>query len=329
MLFFLFYIRTIEHSKLYSILKFLTFGTVIIFIALDIINTLIQRHSHQLLILLQNSMPLIFLALLIIFFSKINKKDSKYSLYLMMIYSLWIPLSFIINSVSLRLQYKSIGFVILILIGLFTIKLLNIFLPRMKSRISNKISPLIVSVFLLISILITFPIVIEFAMNNIDREGSGLVRIAVAQVMITQVLNDDLFTIFFGFGLGSSSIEFPLEHFLPEGVFYPEAKPHSGIIALFYEHGILGIGFLLFLTSLFIKRSFFNTNLGYMQSSLYYNKRLTLMMLVMVLLLWISQNIITANGIIVIDPYHYAQTILYLVLTTYLSNILFTRNDEK
>jgi hypothetical protein len=309
-------LKTFSNNDIYKLLKIITFGSVIVLISFDILNLIVKRNS--LMIVIQNDAPLLILSLLIIYITSYDKYNSKRSLKYFYLFLLWMPISYVLAQHSTRLQIKSLAFTILIIMIIFLLNKLKIFIPKLKTNFSIKIAPIIYLMLIVIPILIIAPIVLDYTMHSFGRSGSGIIRLAVAQVMTEELMNTKL-SLLFGYGLGSSNQEFFIgDHTLGIAT-WTDAKSHSGIMTLFFEHGIVGLLFasLLLLNYIYRKKIFI---VSY-SSKLSNHKGLVLLLLLLTIGLWIVQNVIYVIGIPATYPFHHAQLPLYLVLLAYLSNL--------
>ncbi len=299
-----FTIRNYQNDFLYDITLYTTKYTILSMIVFDIANDLMAGNS--LFMLFQNNAPLILMTLVILHYYSNNKKTKSFLFRLFLIYVLWTLISYSLGNGYLRLQYKSLTILALILFSLFIIIKFKYIVPLMNTKFMLRyfvpISFLIVVIILFFSISYGYDFIIEY----IPRRGSGETRIAVAEVMFMDTVQN----LFFGYGLGSSNHTYLINNNQLVG-------PHSGLMIQFYEQGIFG-SFMLF----FFGLSFFVRK----KIIIYWNKYRrghSFFFLILVALVWIVQNIVYIIGYPAAVIFHQSQIISYILLATFLSNQLF------
>lgn len=309
-----------DTESMYKTFKKVTFYSVIAMISLDLLNQVVNRNS--LIIVLQNDAPLIMFALIVIIFSKVSLKDVKRAKILLVSFLLWMPISYELSNISGRLQFKSIIFLVSIIIFLIILKITLPIIPNIKKITTVKrLSFLTVTITLLLGFYI-LPIVWDFILNSIPRMGSGYVRFAVAQKMFEDI-SSTYFSFFFGQGLGSSNQHFYIANYLSNIVSddWHNAKSHSGLMSLFYENGIIVFLFLVGVLIKILKSKEIEYNYNF--KNIYYRKKLLLFLFLFIVILWIMQNMIYAVGVPGTYPFHQAQLSLYLLVVIYISKIMF------
>ena len=212
-------------------------------IAVDILNFFVKGHGW--IVTLLNNYPIFVLmaTALIIFGDNSLKIKSKK---LLIITALYLVLGIFRDFDIARLQYKSIIFLLLIVIGVIAIYLAGAWLR--KSQIKRPVSSIIIIMLVLVSFAaITFVRIGGYYIELTARNYSYLVRQTVAMKMMDETTST-WYTVLIGKGSGTSQKRFDISEVTgPIGGEDQDASTHSGILNLFYEGGIISLIMWFFL----------------------------------------------------------------------------------
>lgn len=304
-------LRNYSNQVLDKFVFLVTKYTIFLMIFFDLMNHIVGGNS--LFQIFQNNAPILFMNLIVLYYY-INNKEKKSLIRLFLLYTIWTAISYILGYGELRVQYKSILLLSLVIFTLIFIIKFKSLLPTFNTRFMLKyLTPFLFLLIITASLMIAsyaYELIIEF----IPRRGSGETRIAVAEVMFIETIKN-VFSLIFGQGIGSSHTTYLIngDEFV---------KPHSGLMILFYEQGIFGLFFsLLFGLSFFIRKKILLFNFNYKRGEAFF-------FLLILALLWIIQNIVYIIGFPAPQVFHQSQIMSYILLATFLSNKLF-RPDNK
>lgn len=305
-------LRNYDNYVLYTILFLVTKYTIFLMIFFDLINHIIGGNS--LFQIFQNNAPILLMSLIILHFYSQNTKQKKFLFRLFLFYIIWTAISYGLGNAYLRVQYKSVILLALVILGLFFIIKFKSIIPFFNKRFSLRYALPILFILMVVGLFAIASHVYDLIIEFIPRHSSGEIRIAVAEVMFSDATKN-IFRVMFGQGLGSSNQTYLINN-------GELVSPHSGLIILFYEQGMLGLIFFLFFgLSFFIRKRIYIFNFKYKRGQAFF-------FLLLLVLLWIVQNIVYIIGFPDSNVYYQTQIILYILLATFLSNQLFIPKEK-
>jgi len=279
----------------------------VIFIVAECLNLL--KSGTSLSILFQNQFPLLLFAWVTL--QKIRIKNKKLNLnfgifYLSVIFFIF---SNIFLATGARFQFKIPAVCMLIIISNY------LFMNENYITIARKYTRIIlfIAFCVLISILCFF-----YFMHLIDivlsvRSVSFFQRLFIAQSMISEIYSS-LSNLLLGFGMGSSQKSFVYDWYDIETGYLPT---HSGLLALFYEVGLIGISLIIILI-LPKKKKKSKINKGV---SINNSKQLLLVFFTV----WLVMNIVSI-WIVPVQNFYYNASMIFAVL---LVTLLYKCNNVK
>ena len=138
--------------------------------------------------------------------------------------------------------------------------------------------------------------------------------------MMNDVFDSPFFRIIFGFGLGSTMQEWTVIY---NNVSY-SLRSHSGLLSLFYEHGL----FLLLLLGVMFYKFLFKFNFNYENIGIEGKRHAgiyNIFLLLFLFLAWLILNTFYTIAINVPDYGHQTQLISLLLLGVYLNKVIFSQ----
>jgi hypothetical protein len=305
-------LRNLSNDILFQIIKKTTFYTIFLLIFFDLLNHIIGGNS--LFLIFQNNSPTVLMTLIILHYYSNNKKEKSFIIKILFLYIFWTFTSYSLGNGYLRIQYKALILLSIIIISLFFVIKIKFFVPYLNKKLFLRYIVPVIYLFILFLLFGSMSYIYDYIIEFIPRKGSGEIRMAVAEVMFSDVTTSVYNTIF-GFGFGSSNHIFSIN-----GVH--EASPHSGLMILFYEQGLFGVFLLTFIgLSFFIRKKIYLTKEKIKRGDAF-------LFLLILSFLWIVQNIVYILGFPAPVVYHQALIFSYLFLATFLSNQLFTPKEE-
>lgn len=305
-------LRNYENDVLHKILFLVVKYTIFLMIFFDLLNHIVGGNS--LFQIFQNNAPILLMSLIILHYYSHDIKQKNFLVKLFFLYLVWTAISYSLGNAYLRIQYKSVVLVFLLLLGLFFIVKFRLFVPFFNKKLLLRyISPLLF-IIMIIGLFGMVSYIYDLIIELIPRRGSGEIRIAVAEVMFFETVQN-IFTTIFGQGLGSSHHTYLIndsEH----------VKSHSGLMILFYEQGLIGlILFIFFALSFFLRKKIYIFNFKYKRGQAF-------LFLLLLALLWVVQNMVYIIGFPAAEVFHQSQIMTYIVLATFLSNQLFIPKEK-
>lgn len=298
-----------EKKELYFFIKLIFFTSIILYFFIDVFSIFVLFKSQH--VLLSNNLPFLLLTGLTIYITEISSKEKLKVFLFLFLYISWIFISAYLYTTDFRIQMKAIGLSLSLLIGFMLFVLVKGFIP-----ITKKFTPFIILI-AIIFIFIGFYFIVDYLLlNSLEgRETSLGLRIAVGVLMIQEVMNGTLTDLIFGYGLGSSMQDF----YIPFGTTFFYLKSHSGLLSLFYEHGLISI-ILIFIPIIMFTFNFNRKNKS-LEKDFYNNS--FLLLLILLIASWFVLNILYIIAINVPNYGHQSQLISVILLAIYLNKIIY------
>lgn len=180
-----------------------------------------------------------------------------------------------------------------------------------QDRISVKLFNSLLLILFLIFLVTAYATALELLASYFNRGNSGSVRMHVNYVMIEK-LTESIPSLIFGFGFGASGQPIDISGSIGREL---ETVAHSGIIILFYELGIFGVGIILFSTFVIMFKEYSKSKVGT-------GTRVLTSSMTVLVIFYVVWNLIIISGIPNGEPFWFYSAGFIVVKFILLSKII-------
>ena len=205
---------------------------IVFYILINLLSYLTGGNAGYLLAI--NSAPIILIAAITL---SLNIGSSKYLIYCVLFFIAIHIFPLFFSTIVVRFQFKVIAICIFIVFIFSLVYLFRKIIPRLNIYVVVSIS--IISLLILVYL---FKNDVSIYLTN-TRGTSFDLRLKLGQLMLSEILNGNVLSLFFGSGLGSSMQEWEVySSRLADGS--NSLGSHSGLLSILYEHGLGGFSIL-------------------------------------------------------------------------------------